>query len=123
MKTQKIQRIELKTFYYVAIHCPFCGNQTYPGDNCESIQIKTCKHLLFMAHDEGFEYRSPSFDQNLRITDITSDDLPKHYGDKWQGYDELTNNVKINDAIKIATYVSAPSFFGSYYGFTPIDDN
>lgn len=62
-----------------------------------------------MAHDEGFEYRSPSFNANLNIniTDFSSDDIYVHFGDDWQGYDGLTDNVTIPDAVKFASYVSA----------------
>ena len=125
MTTKKIQRVELNQFYYTPIHCPFCGDQAFPGDygDTESFQLTPCKHLLFMAHDEGFEYRSSSFNANLNITDVSSDDICDYFGDAWQGYDGLTDNVTIPDAVKFASYVSAPSFFGAYYGFSPLDEN
>ena len=54
---------------------------------------------------------------------VMSDDIYEHFGDDWQGYDGLTDNVTISDAVKFASYVSAPSFFGAYYGFSPLDEN
>lgn len=122
MTTKKIQRVELNEFYYTPIHCPFCGNQTSPDRDADSFQLNPCKHLLFVAHDEGFEYRSAAFNKNLNIIDIASDDIYDHFGDDWQGYDGLTDKVTIPDAVKFASYVSAPSFFGAYYGFSPLDE-
>lgn len=31
--------------------------------------------------------------------------------------DELTNKIDIPKSVKIAVYMPAPAFFGSYYGF------
>ena len=31
--------------------------------------------------------------------------------------DELTNKIDIPKSVKIAVYIAAPAFFGSYYGF------
>ena len=123
MTTKKIQRVELNEFYYTPIHCPFCGNQTSPDRDADSFQLNPCKHLLFVAHDEGFEYRSAAFNKNLNIIDIASDDIYDHFGDDWQGYDGLTDKVTIPDAVKFASYVSAPSFFGAYHGFAPLDND
>lgn len=122
MTTKKIQRVELNQFYYTPIYCPFCGNETFPGDDYGTFKLSPCKHLLFVAHDEGFEYRSAAFNKNLNIIDIASDDIYDHFGDDWQGYDGLTDKVTIPDAVKFASYVSAPSFFGAYYGFSPLDE-
>lgn len=115
-----IQRVELNEFYYSPIHCPFCGTRIHDHENCFDPQRNTCAHLLFVAHDEGFEYRAARFDDNLGIKAVSNDDLAGHVGDELS-YDALTNKVTIPDAIKIATYVGAPSGFGTYFGFAPID--
>ena len=110
-----IQRVELNTYYDVAIHCPFCGQLVVNDGESADGEIKACSHTLFFAHDEGFEYRSPEFDENLGLSDVPDDEieLPDH------GYDGLTDQLTITDAIKFATYAGAPSGFGAYVGFAP----
>ena len=77
--------------------------------------VNPCPHTLFVAHDEGFEFRSERFDANLGITGVDDDDIviPE------KGRDGLTDQVSIPDAVKFASFVPAPSFFGSYVGFAP----
>jgi hypothetical protein len=74
--------------------------------------------VLFIAHDEGFEYRSPRFDENLGLINVTDEDidLPE------KGIDGLTDEVAMADAIKFASYVGPPSGFGSYVGFAPLEE-
>ena len=45
MTAKKIQRVELNKFYYAPIYCPFCGNETFPGDDYGTFQLNPCKHL------------------------------------------------------------------------------
>lgn len=115
----KIQRFELNHFAEHAIFCPFCGQKvvdyeaTQEGENEEMVQ--PCGHTLFVGHDEGFEYRSPQFDTDLDLEGL-------EYGDS--GFpdvdvDALTDEVSIQDSLKFALYVGAPSGFGSYVGFAP----
>jgi hypothetical protein len=70
-----------------------------------------------VAHDEAFDYRSDRFDADVGIIGIDSDDidLPEN------GIDGLTNLVTIPGAVKFASYIPAPSFFGTYVGFAPVD--
>lgn len=118
---KKIQRVELNKFYNHSIFCPFCGKKVVDmeaaNENREEGMVNPCLHTLFMAHDEGFEYRSERFDSDRGITGITDDDveLPE------QGYDGLTDQVTIADSVKFASYVGMPSGFGSYVGFAPVD--
>ena len=74
-----------------------------------------CSHTLFIAHDEGFEYRSRLFDEALSLVGIQSHDieLPEH------GIDGLTHRVAIADSVKFTAYVGPPSGFGLYVGFAP----
>ena len=37
------------------------------------------------------------------------------------GVDDLTNQVTVADAIKVAAYAPEPSAYGSYYGFAPVE--
>lgn len=75
-----------------------------------------CPHTLFFAHDEGFEYRSPRFDEAAGIVGVEDEDLDLPA----KGIDGLTDSVVIDDAVKFAAYVGSPSFFGTYVGFAPL---
>lgn len=107
----KIQRVELDCFQS-PVHCPVCGQQVLSGGEEEIAEITPCRHTLFVAHDEGFEHRSPAFDKAKGIEGIDSDDL-----DLDGGIDAFTDDVEIDNSIKFATYIPAPSFFGAYVGF------
>ena len=115
-RNQKIQRVELLG-QETALHCPFCGAKAYSPDPDETQSLKPCEHALFVAHDEGFEYRSPRFDRIMNLAGVADDDIDP--GAK--GYDALTDGVICPDAVKFACYVPAPSFFGSYHGFAPTE--
>ncbi len=119
--SKTIQRVELNTFYYVPIHCPFCGTRVanYDGDEPE---LSPCEHTLFIAHDVDFEYRSSRFDENLKLVGVDNDDVADQFGDDWEGIDDLTNKVTLPDSVKFAAYVGPPSGEGSYYGFAPTED-
>ncbi len=111
----KIQRIEITTNYSTSIHCPFCGQKVSDVEAGEAGEawVKPCPHTLFIAHDEGFEYRSERFNAQLGLPDDDDDiELPE------KGIDGLTDQADFDDGIKFAAYVGAPSFFGSYVGFT-----
>lgn len=114
-----IQRFELTQSYDHPIHCPFCGKKVIDYEAAEKGRsedmLRLCDHTLFVATDEGFEYRSPRLDTNLGIEGEASDDpaLPDC------GFDELTDRVTVPDSIKIVTYAPPPGGLGSYIGFAP----
>jgi hypothetical protein len=115
-----IQRVELNTFYDASIYCPFCGAKVADMEAAASGEKahNPCRHTLFIAHDEGFEYRSPRFDEKLGLVNVTDEDIDLSE----KGIDELTDEVAMADAIKFASYVGPPSGFGSYVGFAPIEE-
>jgi len=116
--TRAIQRVELTKHYEVSIFCPFCGQKVVDMEAEGEYMTHPCAHTLFIAHDEGFEYRSGLFDEALGLVGIDSDDieLPEH------GIDGLTDRASIADSVKFAAYVGPPSGFGSYVGFAPSDE-
>lgn len=118
---ETIQRFELNRFYDHSLFCPFCGQKVLDHEagrdgRSEDI-VRPCEHTLFVAHDEGFEYRSPRFDADRKIEDVEYED-PEFPN---VGLDALTDQVTIQDSLKIAAYVGAPSGFGSYAGFAPVE--
>lgn len=118
----KIQRVVLNT-YDLSVHCPFCGETPDIRKDGEltGFKKKNCKHLLFVAHDEGFEFRSDRFNKLMKLP--KGDFRPK--GKDFHidvGYDEFTDATPAPEGVKFAVYVPAPVFFGAYYGFAPLDE-
>lgn len=113
----KIQRIETWR-YDLPIYCPFCGEKIYEPDQEADPIVEGCKHLLFLAHDEGFELRTERFDALMNIAGVEDVDM----SDVEHGYDGFTNQVVLANSIKFAVYTPAPSFFGVYIGVAVTDN-
>ena len=119
--TMAIQRTELKTYYYTPVHCPFCGTRVMGADPVDETHITACPHTLFIAHDAAFEYRSERLDRNLNLNGLTEQEVEARWLGEEGGIDGFTNQVTLADSIKVAAYAPAPSAYGSYYGFAPIE--
>lgn len=117
----RIQRTELKTFYYTPVHCPFCGTRVMGADPVDETLITACPHTLFIAHDTAFEYRSERLDKNLSLSGLSEKEIEERWLKEEGGVDGFTDKVTLADAIKVAAYAPAPSAYGSYYGFAPIE--
>ena len=111
----KIQ-VEERSDYKNDISCPFCK---FKITDIDSGGFKTCKHTLFIAHDEGFEFCDERTKKNLNIP---LPDDPSDHVDRFENFDEMTSKITIPNSKKIAVYVPAPSFFGAYYGFVAGDN-
>jgi len=106
--------------------CPFCGCMTYPGNGEEAEEwifdpaTCVCEHTLFVATDEGFEYRSTRFNEHMGLPDNQEPraELPE---DNEYGFDGFTSSVRIPGAVKYACYTPAPGCLGAYFGFAPLD--
>lgn len=114
---KKIQRIELNKIYDCDVHCLFCGAKVIDYQDSEN-PIHPCVHTLFVASDEGFEYRSDLFNQLVKDQKIPDDN-----DENFDGYDAMTDLVEVTDSIKVAQYVGPPSGFGAYVGFAPIEND
>jgi hypothetical protein len=110
-----IQRVEINR-HETALHCPFCGIKTYTLDPLAEITVSKCAHLLFVAHDMNFEYRSDKFDALMKIVGVEDDDI--ELGD--EGIDGFTDSLEIDDSVKFAFYQGAPSFYGTYIGYAAV---
>lgn len=117
---KNIQRVELLEHYDASIHCPFCGSKVInmSADGVTEQVCNPCDHTLFVATDEGFEYRVQRFDENVGIAGLTAEQVEGSS----IGCDELTDRCTISDSVKFASYVGAPSGLGAYVGFAPLDE-
>jgi hypothetical protein len=101
------------------IVCPFCGKSVAGGTTDEDWEVTPCEHLLFVAVDEGFEYRSKRFNDHMNFPENMEfpNILPEYKGDS---IDRFTSKVTIPNAVKYACYTPPPSLMGAYYGFAPL---
>ncbi len=107
-----IQKIEMQS-NNLPLHCPVCGQCILTGTGDKQDVLNPCKHTLFIANDEGFEYRSIIFDKVKGIDGAKLNQID--IGD--QGCDRFTDSFALKNTIKFAFYEPAPSFFGVYVGF------
>jgi hypothetical protein len=111
--TPKIVRVELVDINK-SLYCPFCGIITWDSEwETEDFPKTYCKHTLFVAHDEGFEYLSPFYIKLKELEGIDFDLIDTN----GKGFDGFTDDTQLEESIKFAMYQPAPSFFGGYYGF------
>ena len=95
-----MQRIELKENENFELFCPFCGELIIAPHG-----LAVCKHTLFHANDEGFEFIS----KKLKISDEDLND---------ESVDEFTDKIEYPNAIKFAIYQPMPSGHGGYVAFS-----
>jgi hypothetical protein len=91
------------------IHCPLCNHLSVKMPEKQEPIIDPCEHLLFVAHDMGFEYRSERFNQYL-VEQYGTDDF-----DDTEPFE--TDTVDIEGAIQLVQHQPALSFYGTYFGF------
>jgi hypothetical protein len=84
-------------------------------EDAEETSVDPCPHTLFIATDEGFEFRSGRYDALKGIVGVEDQSIPLD-GHGWDGY---TDQLCCPGAVKIALYTPAPSGLGCYVGFAP----
>ncbi|HKL20933.1 MAG TPA: hypothetical protein VJ904_03960 [Tichowtungia sp.] len=126
--TQKIEVREVDDFADEPAKCPFCGTTALEFDEeGTSYELKPCPHLLFFCYDDGWDYLSDRAAKNLselgyrvRTEDVI--EVDEEGTDLEGGPDFISSNITIPGSIKLASYFGAPSCYGSYIGFAPIED-
>ena len=123
-----IQNIDLTEFYDVNIHCPFCGDKVidFGAENSEEAAgTFPCKHTLYIASDEAWEYQSETFNKHLGLVGVDlnevgwdKDGLPEQYKDL--SIFELIEQIKIPDSLNISQHVGPPAMMVGYIGFYPM---
>jgi len=116
MTNKKIQKVVFTTTEFgPELHCPFCGQRVLTDDPADDDEMTTpCPHTLFIATDEGFEYRHSRFDENLREQGLDEEK------EETLDFSDLTDKVNLPGAIKFDIFVPMPSGFRTYIGFAPL---
>lgn len=112
-----MKKIEL--IWPTKVVCPFCNQLIQTIDEVEGFsEYKLCEHVIYLAHDEGFEFRSDEVNKQLKI-DPKEQNMDIEFPDEVSGYDDWTDLVKIEGGIKVAAYDDCTNPEGIYFGFKP----
>lgn len=90
---------------YENVICPYCKVVVHERDG-DITDWEVCKHTIFLATDEGFEYVRED------MKELINKESAKGKG----GFDSYTDNLSI-EGVRIASYSSPPGCFGIYWGF------
>ncbi len=119
------------SFYHLPIHCGFCGKLVITSENSlEEHQINPCKHTLFIAHSEGYEFLSIRAQEQLK---------QKGYGIEIDGtlvmicyyepreeellvVDDMIKELDFADGLVVESVVGPPSGMSLLIGFAPLAD-
>jgi hypothetical protein len=117
-----MQCVDLHDDHANPIHCPFCGTLIGRGAEEETAGewiVGECEHLLFAAHNEGFEYRSKRFDEavDAKLREKTDDEREEIADD----INELVELIKIQNAFMFHSVAGHPAEFDTYVGFAPLE--
>ena len=123
---KKLQRTERHAFYHLPVYCGFCGKIAC---DFEGRIEERCRHLLFVAHEEGFEYLAERATTQLvekgfavetyedgaiqveRVAGEQDLDMP----------DSITDEFEFADGVKVVAIVGPPSASETYVGFAPVE--
>jgi hypothetical protein len=118
-------------FYHLPIYCGFCGQLVTPQEeDLGESGINPCKHTLFVAHSEGYEFLSDRAQEQL---------ISKNYkvekDDNWIEVIKTTDEVEeplfiheileefdFPDALVVESVVGPPSGMSFMVGFAPTED-
>jgi hypothetical protein len=113
-ENNEIQKIVLEAGE--PILCPIC-NHCVLDEKSEEPSLSTCSHTIFIATDEGIEYKTSLFENNLKDLGINIE--PDAMFESDESWDSVTDKLTINGYIKVTYSNPSPSYAGIYYGFAP----
>lgn len=123
---KKLQRIERRAFYHLPIYCEFCGKLACDFEG----QIEErCKHVLFVAHEEGFEFLAERAAAQLVEKGFAVERLDdgaiqvERVADEEDlgNPDSTTDEFEFADGLKVVAIVGPPSGSETYVGFAPVE--
>ena len=125
--SKKLQNHTRSTYYHLPVYCGFCGHQVL--DRVDSIsEPSPCKHTLYIAHIEGFEYIADRVKNQLKDKGYIFDDgefmaTIEHVSDedKEMSPYEIPTLLEFEDGLNVECVVGAPSGMIVYVGFAPLD--
>jgi hypothetical protein len=116
-------------FYHLPIHCGFCGQLVIPPEEAlEDTQIDPCKHTLFIAHSEGYEFLSERVQEQLKNKgygiDIDGSLIMICYYEPREeeslDIEDMVNELDFPDGLIVESVVGPPSGMSLLVGFAPL---
>lgn len=125
-----LQKHVRRAYYYLPVHCGYCGHRILTGENDDVPVLEPCPHTLFIAHSEGIEYLAQRVVAQLRqkgydVLEPENDGLIEVYRDDVDDPDvppyELSEILEFDDGIVIEAIVGPPSGMTTYLAYSPLD--
>lgn len=119
-------------FYHLPIYCGFCGQLVTPQEeDLGESGINPCKHTLFIAHSEGYEFLSDRAQEQLVSKGylVERDDswieVVKKTDDEEEpvSIDDILQEFDFPDALVVESVVGPPSGMSFMVGFAPNEDD
>ena len=112
--TLKLQRFERNFAYDAPVFCVYCGQKVVSFEDDEAL-LSPCKHTLFIAHDEAYEYVADRVVEQLRakgfdveVGDDYVEVAPPTEDDPRSSPELVTDDLEFPDGLKVASYVGPP---------------
>ncbi len=118
-------------YHHLEIHCEFCGQLVIPSeDSLKEFQINPCKHTLFIAHSDGYEFLSERVQAQLKQKGygIEIDGalvMICYYeprGEELLDVDDMIKELDFADGLVVESVVGPPSGMSLMVGFAPLAD-
>ena len=119
------------THYHLPIHCGFCGQLVIPSEEAlEENSLNPCKHTLFIAHSEGYEFLSERVQDQLKQKgfEIEIDGslimicyYKPREEESLEIYD-MIQELEFSDGLVVESVVGPPSSMSLLVGFAPLEN-
>lgn len=117
--------------YHLPIHCGFCGQLVIPSEEAlEDNSLNPCKHTLFIAHSEGYEFLSERVQDQLKQKgfEIEIDGslimicyYKPREEESLEIYD-MIQELEFSDGLVVESVVGPPSSMSLLVGFAPLEN-
>jgi hypothetical protein len=125
--SNKLQNHIRSNYNHLPVHCGFCGHQVLGRDD-SAVDPTPCKHTLYIAHSEGFEFIADRVKKQIKDKGFIFEDGEfitsiEHESDADQDLFpyEMPDILEFDDGLNVECVVGAPSGMVVYVGFAPLE--
>ena len=124
---EKLKLINLQSFgervYEQEIHCMYCGKKVLREVSCvyEDVAHKYCDHILFLQHQDGFEYIREDIKQSKPTKEMIEHfaECEKCGVSDCKEFEDLSKDIILNDSFVVLYQYSQPMSGWNMIGFSP----
>ena len=130
---EKLKLLNLQSFgervYEQEIHCMFCGKKVLREISClyEVLEAhKYCEHILFLQHQDGFEYIREDIKQSKPAKEMIEHfaECEKCGVSNCKEFEDLSKDIILNDSFVVLYQYSQQHMSGwNMIGFSPYKIN